>query len=406
MARTNAIDVVSRSERVSPLVNPGVFYANAKTRESRPLLPGDWSYTVREERITDRWRGGSQDLTLLFFRSPGCRYSKKGECTMCDYQIAPPVAVEDMIELTREALARRDSYDELFIAPLGSLFDPLEVPPVARRAILELVAEADPRSIATESRVEFLSDSVLQEFRQLLGERPKRINIGLETASSWIASNCLGKSIRPDIVIEKVDLSRSYGIEMAANVFLGGLFLTEAEALHSTIETVNWAIQSGIGLCVLFPSTVKRWTLQHWLWERNLYTPPSLWTLIEAVWMLGPRTGHRLGLSYYSRTITDSITAIPTTCSRCHEEAVRALQRYAMRNDLDQIWEIRQTGCPCRQQWADAMTDEPSEPIQERALRGIRIASSELLGEDWWIAHEEAILECLKDPPTFEPCLV
>src|SRR5207247_1333474 len=110
------------------------------------------------------------------------------------------------------------------------------------------------------------------------------VNLGLESADPWIQQNCVGKSLDRDTYRDCVGLLERHRALAVANVLLGAPFLTEQEAWTSAADSMRWALEHGTHLCVLFPSNVKRWTLQEWLWERGLDATASLWAAVGAVW--------------------------------------------------------------------------------------------------------------------------
>jgi radical SAM enzyme (TIGR01210 family) len=191
-----------------------------------------------------------------------------------------------------------------------------------------------------------------------------------------------------------------------ANVLLGAPFLTEAEALASAVDSLRWALEAGTHLCVLFPANVKRWTLQHWLWERGLYHSPSLWSLIEAVHALGPELARRVLLSWYSAAITDAenpsqvsdpVLAVPTTCPACHAEVAGQLARYCATGDFAVIEELRRSPCACREEWRARVAAPPERPLFDRVTDAYRTIGEEVVGHEWWSPRAGRLLGLLDE---------
>jgi len=367
-------------------------------RTGHPLLESEWKYTIREEAVKSVTNPGhTLNLTLIFFRSFGCRFSRQGECTICDYQIAEHVITDRILHLVQEALGRKQHYEILFVAPLGSMFDPYEVPPEARCRIFELAVATDCMGFGTETRPEFLTEEVVSEFVAILQDKEKQINIGLESSDPWILRNCIGKSFRPDCFRVVSGLLQQNGVHPIANILLGAPFLTEREALVSTIRSVRWALENGAYFCVLFPSHVKRWTLQHWLCERGLYHSPSLWSLIEVIYALGPELSRKIALSYYDKEPSRSIKEIPYTCGICHHNIVEMLREYSAQGDFGLIESLRRSTCVCRAEWKAKVLAPPSLPLYDRVVELYRRIACEFLGPDWWEVKKGYILDQLAE---------
>lgn len=386
---------------VSPLevnmnVNTLLLKANSHVRKGRDLLDPRWEFSIRDVRahsVHQSPRIGG--LTLVVFRSYGCRFSRRGECTMCDFGIAEPVESSRILEIVQHALEEERHYDTLFLSPLGSMFDPYEVPPATRVKILELIARTDCNRFGCETRSVFLTESAVSEFAAILRLKRPQIYIGLESADRWILRNCIGKSSSPDDFRAKADLLRQNDIRPHANILLGAPFMSEYESLNSTVRSVRWALDNGAHLCVLFPVNVKTWTLAHWLWERGRYEPPSLWSLIETIYALGPDRCQRIALSYYNKKVSDSIKAIPNTCPTCYRDVIETLHRYCAEGDFGLVEELRRTTCTCRDSWRRRLLATNPLKLIDRAVNMYEFIACELFGRSWWEKEKKNILSQL-----------
>ena len=316
---------------------------------------------------------------------------------MCYYGITENVNTDRVLCSVQEALGRKQHYEILFMSPVGSMFDPHEVLPEARRRVFELAAATDCASFGCETRPEFLTEDTVAEFAAILEDKGKQVNIGLESSNPWILRNCIGKSCSPNDFAAGATLLQHYGIRPIANILLGAPFLTEREALDSTIQSVRWALENGAHICVLFPSNVKRWTLQYWLWERGLYHSPSLWSLVEVIYALGPESSQRIALSYYNRKLSTVIKEIPYTCQDCHHDVVELLEKYCAQGDFSLIESLRQSTCACRAEWRARVLAPPLLPLYHRVVKLYERIACELLGPDWWEENKDSILDQLTE---------
>lgn len=386
--------------------NPILKKANTLTRSDRPHERAGWDSTTRTWKVAlDAHPRTMVDLTFVYFRSFGCRFDRRGECTMCNYAVAEPVSSQRIVEIVAAALEQRPHYEALGISPFGNMFDPQEVPADARRQIFELAAATDCASFHCESRPETIEPADVEECVAILAGKRVFVNLGLESADPWIQANCIGKSLDRQTYADCVAHLRSAGAHAVTNVLLGGPFLTEAEALDSAVETTSWALEQGSHLCVLFPSNVKGWTLQEWLWDRGLFRTPSLWSLVEALHRLGRERAAQVSLSWYSAQVSDPdnplqlsdpVRAVPTTCALCHRQVVEQLDRYNAGGDFSIVEDLRASECACRAAWLTSLEDSADDPLEARVAAGYERIGRELVGSDWWDAHRAEVLTALR----------
>jgi radical SAM enzyme (TIGR01210 family) len=373
--------------------------ANNAVRAHRPREQDQWRFTVRRQRVTmDPRPSPENELTYVFFRSFGCRFDRAGECTMCNYAAAERVDAESMVSSVREALALREDYDALGVSPLGNMFDPAEVPVRAREAIIDMVAGVSGSIYSCESRPETLTDALIGSTVQRLRGKRLFVNLGLESAHPWVQAHCVGKSLSAEHYRRATASLRGHGAFPVSNVLLGAPFLTEEEAIESAVGTVRWALANGSHICVLFPSNVKGWTLQEWLWERDLYRTPSLWSLVEALRRMGPETSRSVVLSWYSTTptdprrlaqVSDPLREAPVTCPLCRDEVIAALDEFNAGGDYDIIVGLSKLDCACRLEWLDRMARQSASAtsLGPRVMGLYDRIAAELIGDAWWQTH-------------------
>src|SRR5438105_2907584 len=115
---------------VAAVANPFLSKVNTALRRGRPSTPETLNYTV--------WSGPGEEhlYAAVWFRTRGCRFDYRGQCTMCDYWVSTLPSADQMVQSCREALATLTSVPAtLLVSPSGSMFDEWEVPAEARRGI-------------------------------------------------------------------------------------------------------------------------------------------------------------------------------------------------------------------------------------------------------------------------------
>lgn len=371
----------------------------AKLREPRPPAPGALGFSSRFETVL------GAPFVGFWFRTRGCRHDARGGCTMCNYGAATPVSEDEMVELVRRGLGALGSLDgaTLLLSPSGSMFDEWEVPARVRERTFRLARQTKARAILCETRVDTLTDAAVQQYADIFNDRECGIGLGLESATPWVLKYCVNKALSLDGYRSAVAMLRRHGVLSTANVLLGPPFLSEAEAIEDSVASIRWAFAAGVDQCVLFPAQVKSFTLVEWLWQRLLYSPPSLWSLIEVLSRVGPELTPRVTISWYKDYgaggekgdgVEDSpVLASPSTCSECHDAVMALLDEYRDRGHFDVIQELAGFECDCRLRWLAALQVPEPALLAERVAHAYEAIGRDVLGEQWWLRHGETVLD-------------
>lgn len=371
----------------------------AKLKEQRPLIPDNYNFLTRVERVQ------GAPFVSLWFRTRGCKHDHQGGCTMCNYGASSHVSAEDMIEYVREGLSTLDEDERmmLLVSPSGSMFDDWEVPAEAREAIFRLVRDTKCSTYICETRVETLTEERVEHYADLLNNKDACIELGLESAHPWILKYCVNKSLSLDEYRQAILLLRKYQVTSIANVMLGNAFLSHSEAIEDAVQSVRWAFSQRTDLCVVFPAHVKRWTLLQWLWEHGMYSPPSLWSLVEVLARLGPRLTPRVPISWYKTYYeeSDGIDPIegifylcsPSTCAACQPVVMELLDTYRDTQDFGVVEELMSIECECKRVWRSSLEAEESVPLKERVARSYEVIGRDVLGVEWWAEYGDSILK-------------
>jgi radical SAM enzyme (TIGR01210 family) len=284
------------------------------------------------------------------------------------------------------------------------MFDEREVPPEARVGILELISKTKCRSFLCETRVESLTERKIKEYATILGNKIASIEIGLESSNPWILKYCVNKNLSLEDYRKAVQLLRKHSLGTSTTVMLGSAFLSPREAIEDTVQTVRWAFEQGTERACIFPAHVKKWTLLEWLWKRNLYSPPSLWSLVEVLMRLGRELSPRVYTAWYrvydqeSQGVhLDSVNDLeylcsPSTCENCRPQVMELLDAYRDRHTFAVVEELSRLECECKTAWSAAIQAGCALPLRERVASAYRVIGNELLPSDWWTRHGSEIL--------------
>ncbi|MDR0415766.1 MAG: hypothetical protein LBH76_00330 [Propionibacteriaceae bacterium] len=335
----------------------------------------------------------------VWFRTEGCAFDKQGLCTMCNYGAGDGVP-PDIVDQVRAALAANPvaAAATVLISPSGSMFDRREVPADLRQALLSVVAQTPAAAVICETRSETVSAAAMRDFKAGLPGKTPVIEMGLESSDPWVLRWCVNKRLDPAEFADAVRVCDQAGVKTLANVALGSAFLSPAAALRDAITTAQWAVDAGVGGCVLFPLHVREWTLLGWLWRQGLYKPPSLWSLIEVLRAVKPRRPGQLSTAWYRdyheghpvEKAALPILASPTTCPACVDSVLALLDDFRDSGNVAAFDALLADPCACRQEWADGL-GEPGVDLGHVAECYKAIADG-LMPERWWDGHGEGLV--------------
>ncbi len=357
-------------------------------RSRRQPFWKDYDYWLRYST-----RNGKPDGSL-FFRTQGCRHDHAGGCSMCDYSGGPPTTSSHMIEAVRSALAELPAgIDHLTTSPSGSFLDPWEVPAEARDGILDLIAATTIPNLSFETRAETLTNEALDVCRTVLADRCLNVYVGLESSDPWVSNFAINKQMQPGAFHEGISRLGQRLMLSSANVLIGAPFLSPLEVVEDTVATVNFALDAGATRCCLFPTHVKQWTVVGWLYEQGLYTPPSLWSLIEVLCRLGESiVKSRIEIAWYTSYGAFNVVASPTTCPRCIDDVSRCLDAFAATSDFSFIRRSVAIDCSCRNAWQQSLESHPPCQRVEAATNAYGLMAAALLPQAWWKRHRSRII--------------
>jgi radical SAM enzyme (TIGR01210 family) len=332
---------------------------------------------------------------------------------MCNYGKSTPVAVEDMIEYVKSGLSLAPNEDGmmLLVSPSGSMLDEWEVPAQAREGILELVGKTNAKTYVCETRIETIADEKIKQYVEILDNKIKCIEVGLESSNPWVSKYCVNKELSLPKYIESMAILRKYQVLSIANVIVGSPFLSSKESINDAVETIRWAFSHGTDRCTLFPVHVKRWTLVEWLWKHDQYTPVSLWSLIEVLNQLGPELAQRVTISWYKLYIEKmargrlnsfkdlGYLSSPTTCTLCYSKVINLLDTYRDTNDFSVIVELTSMSCTCKDVWRSTLEKKELLSLPERVASAYESIGRDVLGDRWWNKNGSGVLEEIKSSP-------
>jgi radical SAM enzyme (TIGR01210 family) len=134
--------------------------------------------------------------------------------------------------------------------------------------------------------------------------------------------------------------------------------VTVKEGIELATETVEYSFSVGATTVSLEACTIQDYTLMKYLYERGLYSPPWLWSIVEVVKRV--KTPGKLIVGLFK--FFPSPSAVPNNCDQCNEKVMEAIIEYNRTLDRNVFNRIT---CKCKKEWRRMLKEKPL-PFEER----------------------------------------
>jgi hypothetical protein len=137
-------------------------------------------------------------------------------------------------------------------------------------------------------------------------------------------------------------------------------FISEGEAINDILRSIETLNNEGLADIVsLNLMNVQSSTYVEFLWWRNLYRPPWLWSAVEIL------------KSSKLRIISDPVAGGkkrgPHNCGKCDKNVVEAIRSFSLTQDR----KLLQVECECKSEWVDYISVERVNRIPTGIPTGI-----------------------------------
>ncbi len=301
----------------------------------------------------DRLHDDITNAYVIIFKTKGCRWAHTSGCTMCGYfndTAWKKVTRKDIKQQLNAALKGYNQEKIVKIFTSGSFFDPTELSPTMQQEILTSFAHTAEK-ISVESRPEFLTATTLSKYKDHCAPGLCEIGIGLETATDYIRTHCINKGFSFSSYKKAAQTMQKKNIDVKTYVLLKPPFLTEQQAINDAITTIEKS-DPYTTLISLNPTTVQKNTVVEYLWRRDHYRPPWLWSVMEVLKKASTTTTHRIQCDI----VGGGSRRGAHNCSSCDKESIKKIQTFSLHQDPTIFTTI---SCSCKKHWQDQLVIEP-----------------------------------------------
>ena len=323
------------------------------TRHRRPPDPNQPVSSWSEQ---DRFHDEIVDAFVLILRTRGCSWMFQSGCSMCGYfndSMLSKVTPDELINQYQQAMNRFNNEPIVKIFTSGSFLDKNEVPEQVQEYIFSDLTKKT-KKIAVESRPEYVTETTMNTVKHQLSETELDIGIGLETSQDFIRDFAINKGFTFEDYRNAVTLVHNQGFSVKTYILIKPPFLTEKESIKDVKKTIDHVLQHTNQHDILSfnPTSVQKNTLVEYLWRRNQYRPPWLWSIIEIL-RYAAKKQNKIRLQC---DITGGGKKRGAhNCYTCDHDVLSAIKEFSLTQDPTVFNHLN---CECKQQWKDQLNLE------------------------------------------------
>jgi archaeosine synthase beta-subunit len=290
--------------------------------------------------------GGKQaDAGVVILRTSGCSHYHKGGCSMCgyNYESDKTATPENIISQFDSAMRDLGEIGFVKIYTSGSFLDECEISKDVAEHILKVSAERGMR-VLFESRPEF----VTQESLQRVSSTNDRLEIalGLESSNDRVLQYSINKGFTRADYERAAQTITGAGIDIRTYVLLKPPYLTEAESIADSEETIRFA--AGFSKTIsLNPVNVQKGTHVERLWRNWAYRPPWLWSVLEVL-----KSSCSLGKRVVCEPTGGGKERGAHNCGNCDEVVLASIKAFSLTQDPGRLG---YPDCECRDVWKSVL---------------------------------------------------
>lgn len=313
------------------------------------------------------FEGVNYKRAVVYLMSNGCEWALKSAhgCMMCGHLAKQtrrdkPISVDDYLKQFEREFEKIDfkKYPILNLYNNGSFINDNEIPAEARKGMLKKINTIpDIKMLVLETRPEFVTEEKVREIKRLIPNKHVELGVGLEIKDDFYRGICINKGFS----LQRFNFAASIitkHLNLRTYVLLKPLFLTEKEGIEQAIETIEYSFAMGATTVSLEACTIQDYTFMKHLYERGLYSPPWLWSIVEVV--KNVKTPGKLIVGLFK--FFPSPSAVPNNCDRCNEKVMEAIVQYNRTLDRKAFNGIT---CECKKEWRKILREKPI-PFEER----------------------------------------
>lgn len=286
-------------------------------------------------------------------------------CTMCPFTDLNNYGINGqekdyMVSQVKECLSDDQSFEVLALYNDGSFFAKKEIPDDILFSIGSLVKDSGIKILSVESLPQFIKRDRLEKFLECIGDVKLEIGIGLQSSDTFIRETCINTRITQESFENAISLMNSLRVLPKIYLMQKPPFLTDEESITDIYESLKYLVSLGIYNATICPTRVSKGTLAMDLYNKGLYYPPNLWSVVKALELKPKEINVRVACVNLKGSDFESI--FPSSCEKCDDTIIDELEHFSIHQEFSKTLE-----CECKSNVSKVpiMHDEIKERIEQ-----------------------------------------
>ncbi len=305
---------------------------------------------VRVWSEQDRYKNTIINAFTIILRTKGCSWAQHSGCSMCGYfndSLWTNITQEDLIKQYTTAMQSYNNESVVKIFTSGSFLDEGEIPLLVQNHILNDLSDK-VQKITFESRPTYITEKRLHLLSQQISKTDVEISIGLETADDTIRTYAINKGFTFNEYLDAAHIIKKHNMLLKTYVLIKPLFLTEQDSINDAIKTVA-SIKSITDAISFNPCNIQRNTLTEYLWKRDQYRPPWLWSVLS---ILQESLDIAPDIRLQCEIAGGGSNRGAHNCPNCDAQVLDAIAKFSLTQDKTVLSDL---DCFCKEQWCDQL---------------------------------------------------
>ena len=290
------------------------------------------------------------DTFVIIFKTKGCSWALESGCSMCGYfndSAWRDITNKDLLSQFEVAMEKYKGERFVKIFTSGSFLDDQEIPAVVQKKILKKLYETADK-VSVESRPEYITAEKISEIKDLYKNKIFEIGIGLETADDEIREKIINKGFTFNEYKKATDVMKKNNVKIKTYVLIKPPFLSEKQAIEDAIKTVE-KIKNITDIVSFNPVNIQRNTVVNYLWQRKMYRPPWLFSLVE---ILKKSKEIAKDVRIKCDIVGGGNIRGAHNCRECDKQFLKAISDFSLSQDARVFDDLR---CSCHDKWLDQL---------------------------------------------------
>lgn len=292
------------------------------------------------------------DAFVIILQTRGCSWALNSGCSMCGYFNDSSFSKIDKDLLLKQFELAMEKYNDEPIVKIftsGSFLDENEIPVVVRDKIIKNLFQKTQK-VSVESRPEYVKPDLLKDIKKHTESKTFEVGIGLETSNDFVRENCINKGFSFSDFNKASDALKENRCDLKTYVLCKPPFITEKEAIADCVETID-KTKEMTDIFSLNPVNVQKNTVVEYLWRRNQYRPPWLWSVTEILKECTKIIENNDVLLKCDVAGGGSIRGAHN-CKKCDKKFLKSISDFSIKQD-PQVFE--KLSCECKHKWKDQL---------------------------------------------------